>query len=148
MKIARKATARKRRLDPLTVKERSERMALVKSKDTKPEIAVRRLIHRMGYRYRLHSRVLPGHPDLVFPTRKKVIFVHGCFWHRHKGCPNTRLPKTRLDFWKPKLEKNRKRDLAKQRKLRRQGWRMLVVWECQINNEKKLSGRLRAFLEK
>jgi DNA mismatch endonuclease (patch repair protein) len=123
-------------------------MALVKSKDTKPEIAVRRLIHRMGYRYRLHSRVLPGHPDLVFPTRKKVIFVHGCFWHRHEGCPNTRLPKSRLDFWKPKLEKNRKRDLAKQRKLRRQGWRMLVVWECQINNEKKLSGRLRAFLEK
>lgn len=148
MKIVRKATARKRRLDPLTVKERSERMALVKSKDTKPEIAVRRLIHRMGYRYRLHSRVLPGHPDLVFPTRKKVIFVHGCFWHRHEGCPNTRLPKSRLDFWKPKLEKNRKRDLAKQRKLRRQGWRMLVVWECQINNEKKLSGRLRAFLEK
>ncbi len=108
-------------MDTLSPAQRSERMSRVKSRDTKPELAVRRLVHSMGYRYRLHGK-LPGRPDLVFAARRKVIFVHGCFWHRHSGCPNCRLPKSRLAFWKPKLEANKKRDRKNQQSLRRLGW--------------------------
>ena len=122
-------------------------MGRVRSKDTRPEMAVRRLVHSLGYRYRLHDAKLPGKPDLVFAGRKKVIFVHGCFWHRHPRCKNTRLPKSKLDFWKPKLEGNRKRDLANQRKLRRLGWRFLVVWECQIADTERLTDKIVDFLE-
>lgn len=134
--------------DSLSPAERSERMSRVRNKDTKPELAVRRLVHSMGYRYRLHSKTLPGHPDLVFAGTRKVIFVHGCFWHRHKGCPNCRLPKSKLDFWVPKLEGNRRRDLASQAKLRRQGWKILVVWECELRNQQRLSHRIMEFLER
>jgi len=134
-------------MDTLTPAQRSERMSRVRSKDTKPELTVRRLVHSLGYRYRLHGRKLPGNPDLVFASRRKVIFVHGCFWHRHPRCRNTRLPKSRLDFWRPKLESNRKRDLKNQRKLRRLGWRYLVVWECQTKNMERLSERIIDFLE-
>src|SRR5260370_1899184 len=102
-------------MDTLSRAERSERMARVRFKDTKLEIAVRRLIHSLGYRYRLYRGDLPGHPDLVFARRKKIIFVHGCFWHHHPRCG--RVPKSRLRFWLPKLEVNRKRDLLIQRKL-------------------------------
>lgn len=133
--------------DTLSPEERSERMSRVRGKDTKPELALRRLVHSMGYRYRLHSRRLPGQPDLVFPSRKKVLFVHGCFWHRHKGCPNCRNPKSRLDFWVPKLEGNRRRDLKSQAALRRLNWRFLVVWECQLKKQERLSNRIRKFLE-
>jgi DNA mismatch endonuclease (patch repair protein) len=132
-------------MDTLSPKERSDRMRRVRSKDTKLELAVRRLIHSMGYRYRLHVRQLPGCPDLVFPRRKKVIFIHGCFWHRHEGCG--RLPKSRLDFWKPKLEDNRLRDLANQAKLREQGWDVLVLWECQLKNSQTIANLIRRFLE-
>ena len=97
-------------MDTLSHAERSERMGRVRSKNTKPELVVRRLIHSLGYRYRLHRTDLLGCPDLVFPCRKKLIFIHGCFWHRHDGCPNTRLPKSRLDFWQTKFEVNRDRD--------------------------------------
>jgi DNA mismatch endonuclease (patch repair protein) len=97
-------------MDTLTPSERSERMSRVRSKDTKPEILVRRLVHGMGYRYKLHARSLPGSPDLVFPTLRKIIFIHGCFWHRHGTCKNTRWPKSKLKFWRPKLEENRRRD--------------------------------------
>ena len=135
--------------DTLTPKERSERMSRIRSKDTKPEMIVRRLVHGMGYRYRLHRRNLPSIPDLVFPSRKKVIFVHGCFWHRHPdpGCKLARLPKSRLDFWKPKLEANRQRDLENIHKLSRQGWEVLVVWECEIDDKEQLENIIKSFLK-
>ena len=134
-------------MDTLTREQRSERMSRVRSRDTKPEMAVRSLVHSLGYRYRLHDRKLPGNPDLVFSSRKKLIFVHGCFWHRHPRCKNNRLPKSRLTFWKPKLELNRKRDLKNQRKLRRLGWRFLVIWECQTKDDELLTNRIIDFLE-
>jgi len=134
-------------MDTLSAKERSARMALVHSKNTKPEIAVRRLVHSLGFRYRLHSKRLPGKPDMVFPSRQKIIFVHGCFWHRHKGCPNTRLPKSRLDFWKPKLEANQARDKKNQLKLKKLGWKILVVWECEIKKSTKLTQKVLHFME-
>jgi len=132
--------------DTLSPNERSERMSRVRSKDTKPELVVRGLLTSMGYRYRLHLRTVPGNPDIVFSQRKKAIFVHGCYWHRHKDCPNCRLPKSKLDFWKPKLEGNRKRDLKKQRELRKAGWQFFVIWECQLRDS-RLRARLESFLE-
>jgi DNA mismatch endonuclease (patch repair protein) len=135
-------------MDTLTPAERSERMSRVRSKDTKPEMTVRSLVHRMGYRYRLHDRSLPGNPDLVFPSRGKIILVHGCFWHRHgTSCEYTRWPKSKLDFWRPKLEANRQRDKLVGRQLGKLGWRVLVVWECQLKNSEALARRVRAFLE-
>ncbi|MDQ6664709.1 MAG: very short patch repair endonuclease, partial [Acidobacteriota bacterium] len=129
-------------MDSLTPDERSEQMSRVRSKDTKPEMIVRRLVHRMGFRYRLHVRKLPGNPDLVFPCRGKIIFVHGCFWHRHATCKNTRWPKSKLDFWKPKLESNHRRDAMNQRALRKLGWKLLIVWECQLKNLDRIAERL------
>lgn len=124
-------------------------MSRIRGKDTKPEIAVRKLVHRMGYRFRLHRRDLPGSPDLAFPGRKKVIFVHGCFWHMHPdpGCRRARVPKSRVDYWKPKLERNRGRDLENEEKLRRLGWEVLVVWECEIRHAGRLEDGIREFLE-
>lgn len=133
-------------MDSLTPAQRSERMSRVRSKDTKPELAVRRLVHAMGYRYRLHGQ-LPGRPDMVFASRRKVIFVHGCFWHRHRGCKNCRMPKSRLAFWRAKLEGNRQRDLVKMKELRKLGWKPLVVWECELKAVDRLSNRIRGFLE-
>jgi DNA mismatch endonuclease (patch repair protein) len=134
--------------DTLSRKERSERMALITGKDTGPEMTVRRLIHGLGYRYRLHDRALPGKPDLVFRGRKKAIFVHGCFWHRHpeSACKLARLPKSRLDFWVPKLEKNRLRDERIQKELAEQGWKLLTIWECQLTDIASVSKRVRSFL--
>jgi DNA mismatch endonuclease (patch repair protein) len=132
--------------DTLTAKQRSQRMAKVKNKDTKPELFVRSLLSSMGYRYRLHLRSVPGSPDIVFSHRKKVIFVHGCFWHRHKGCANCRLPKSKLEFWKPKLDGNAKRDARTRRELRRAGWQFLVVWECELKSA-QLPQSLKSFLE-
>jgi DNA mismatch endonuclease (patch repair protein) len=134
-------------VDTLTPAERSERMRRVRSKDTKPELLVRRLVHRMGYRYRLHLGDLPGHPDLVFPKRGKIIFVHGCFWHRHGRCKYTRWPKSKLAFWKPKLTANHRRDKANERALRSKGWRVMVVWECELDDKTALVKNLRQFLE-
>jgi DNA mismatch endonuclease (patch repair protein) len=134
--------------DTLKPRERSERMSRVRSANTKPEMFVRRLVHGMGYRYRLHQRDLPGTPDLVFPSRRKVVFVHGCFWHRHPDpeCPLARLPKSRLDFWLPKLEGNRKRDERNQAKLRSMGWDLMVIWECQLKHKNTLRQRIGRFL--
>src|SRR6185437_1416040 len=135
--------------DTLSVAERSRRMAGVRSQDTRPEMTVRKLVHGMGFRYRLHSRSLPGCPDLVFAGRRKVIFVHGCFWHRHtaKSCKLARLPKCRLEFWVPKLEGNRNRDRKIKLELHNGGWGILVIWECQLKNLASLSRRVRSFLE-
>src|SRR5688500_309840 len=108
-------------MDPLSPDERSERMGRIRAKGTKPEMVVRKLVHGMGYRYRLHSAKLPGKPDLVFTARRKVIFVHGCFWHLHRGCKQYKYPQSRLDFWGPKLEANRKRDMTVRRRLQEAG---------------------------
>lgn len=131
-------------MDTLSKKDRSIRMGLVKNKDTKPEMIVRRLVHRMGYRYRLHDKSLPGKPDLVFQGKKKVVFVHGCFWHRHE-CRLGRIPKSRVDFWIRKLEANRLRDIANLAKLSNMGWQTLVIWECEIG-ESVLENKIKMFL--
>jgi DNA mismatch endonuclease (patch repair protein) len=133
-----------RDVDTLTVEQRSERMGRIRGRDTKPELIVRRLVSAMGFRYRLHSSRLPGKPDLVFRRLKKVIFVHGCFWHRHPGCG--RMPKSRLDFWQSKLRSNRRRDLLNQRRLARLGWVFLVVWECELKDIRMIKTRIRTFL--
>jgi DNA mismatch endonuclease (patch repair protein) len=134
--------------DTLSSSERSQRMALVRGKNTGPELLVRRMVRAMGYRFFLHRKDLPGRPDLVFPRRKKVVFVHGCFWHRHqkRSCKLARLPKSRLDFWLPKLEANRLRDGRKQRALRGDGWKILVVWECELGDKEQLENKIRRFL--
>ncbi|MDN7467988.1 DNA mismatch endonuclease Vsr [Burkholderia orbicola] len=134
-------------LDSLTPTERSERMSRIKGKNTKPELVVRSLIHRAGYRYRLHGKDLPGSPDMVFPKRRKVIFVHGCFWHRHEGCRLARLPKTRLDFWRPKLDANAARDKEAERRLAELGWKVMIIWECEVKDEAALMPRIGAFLD-
>jgi len=133
--------------DTLSPVQRSELMSRVRSKDTKPEMRVRRMVHAMGYRYRLHHGKLPGCPDMVFPERRKIIFVHGCFWHRHEDCRRNRTPKSRREFWDAKLEKNRLRDLENQSKLRSLGWDVLVVWECETEEAAGLPGRIMSFLE-
>lgn len=133
--------------DTMSPEDRSRRMALVRSVDTKPEMAVRRMVHGMGYRYRLHCRDLPGKPDLVFRSRRAGVFVHGCFWHRHEGCALARLPKSKLDFWIAKLEGNRARDARKVEALKQTGWRVLVVWECELKNSETLALRLQRFLD-
>ena len=123
-------------------------MSRVRSRDTKPEMAVRQLVHSMGYRYRLSSKHLPYKPDLVFGPRKKAIFVHGCFWHQHPDpeCKLARLPKSRLEFWVPKLQKNRERDEEALRRLASLGWQSLVVWECELRDMDKIRKRITRFL--
>ena len=110
-------------------------MSHIRAKDMVPEMVVRKLVHAMGYRYRIHRKDLPGNPDLVFPSRKKVIFVHGCFWHQHesRSCKITRKPKSNLEYWLPKLERTKRRDNENQKKLKEMGWDVLVIWECQLN---------------
>jgi len=126
--------------------ERSKQMSLVRSQNTKPEMLVRRLVHGMGYRYRLYQTDLPGRPDLVFRSRRKVVFVHGCFWHGHK-CKLGRMPKSRLEYWMPKITGNRKRDVKTLRRLRHMRWRALVLRECQLHNLEAVSRRIRRFLK-
>lgn len=134
-------------VDTLTPAERSARMRLIKAKNTKPELLVRRLVWGLGYRYRLHRSDLPGTPDMAFIGRRKVIFVHGCFWHLHRECPNNRPPKSRRAFWDAKLASNRDRDARNGERLRDMGWRHLVVWECETTHVKELGNRLVCFLE-
>lgn len=136
-------------MDTLTPVERSQRMKLVRGKNTSPELLVRRLVHSMGFRYALHRQDLAGHPDIVCTRLKKIIFVHGCFWHRHaaRRCPLARLPKTKLEFWLPKLESNRLRDQKNLRALLAEGWKILVVWECQLRHKERIRNKLSRFLE-
>lgn len=134
--------------DTLSPKERSERMSRIRDKDSKPEMRLRRLVHSLGFRYRLHVKKLPGKPDLVFPARHAVIFMHGCFWHRHEECKLARLPKSKLGFWITKLEANRQRDLIHQRQLSDLGWRVLVIWECELNDTEHVSQIVKKFLLK
>ena len=134
-------------VDVFTKSKRSTIMRSIRSKDTKPEMVVRRLTHSLGYRYRLHVQSLPGCPDLVFPSRRKVIFVHGCFWHRHNCRKGKSTPKTRKLFWKEKLEQNKERDRKLRRKIHKDGWELLVIWECQTKNQDRLASRISCFLE-
>lgn len=134
-------------MDTMTPKQRSERMALVRSKNTALEVRVRRLVHGLGYRYRLHRKDLPGKPDMVFASHGAVIFVHGCFWHRHEGCKLARLPESKLDFRRPKLEANKARDACHLEKLGQLGWRALVVWECELTNTAEIQNKVTKFLK-
>ncbi|MYC65079.1 MAG: DNA mismatch endonuclease Vsr [Acidobacteriia bacterium] len=136
--------------DTVTPKRRSEIMSNIRAKGMKPEMAVRRIAHAMGYRYRLHRKDLPGKPDLVFPGRRKVIFVHGCFWHQHSdaACRIARRPKSNRDYWLPKLEGNVARDAKHQAELAELGWKVLVIWECDVVGGNGIADRVRDFLER
>lgn len=125
---------------------RSRQMATVRSKNTKPEMKVRRLVFSMGYRYRLHASNLPGKPDLVFASRKKIIFIHGCFWHRHEGCKLATTPASNQEYWLPKFQRNVERDRESLEVLNKLGWDVLVVWECQLKDVSNLTEKLRSFL--
>ena len=122
-------------------------MRRIRGRDTKPELAVRRLLYGLGYRYRLHAQELPGRPDIVFRNRRKAIFVHGCFWHQHEGCRGATTPKTRTAYWMRKFAANRVRDAASLRELSRMGWSALIIWECETRMPAALSSRLSSFLE-
>lgn len=126
--------------------DRSRIMAAVKSYDTRPEMEVRRLAHRLGYRFRLHRKDLPGKPDIVFAARRSVIFVHGCYWHGHDCKRGARLPKTNCDYWRKKIDRNRERDVLNMERLMSGGWRVLVIWECQMKDCADLARRLVGFL--
>jgi len=132
--------------DHLSKRNRSLNMAAVKSTDTKPEILVRKCVHRLGFRFRLHDQRLPGKPDLVLPRLRKVIFVHGCFWHRHMQCKRASTPATREEFWQKKFSANVERDRRVLVELKNLGWDAMVVWQCQLADTEKLSQRLLSFL--
>jgi DNA mismatch endonuclease, patch repair protein len=122
-------------------------MSHIRGKSMVPEMIVRRMVHGMGYRYALHRKDLPGKPDLVFPSRKKIIFVHGCFWHQHRGCKDGHVPKSNLEYWIPKLRRNIQRDQTAIETLTNAGWDILVLWECEMSNHDLLSNKLNQFFK-
>jgi len=133
--------------DTLSVLERSRLMSRIHSKDTQPEMIVRRIAHKDGYRYRLHVGDLPGKPDLVFPSRRKVIFVHGCFWHGHDGCALAHQPQSNQEFWLAKLKGNKLRDSSALEQLAILGWKALVIWECELKDADAVQRKIRSFLD-
>ena len=136
-------------VDTIDPARRSENMRRIKGFDTKPEMRLRRLVYSLGFRYRLHRKDLPGHPDLVFTSKRKVIFVHGCFWHQHGSCVDGRIPRSRTEYWTPKLRRNVERDQAALLTLSEMGWKALVVWECELNGTEameKTEAAVRDFL--
>ena len=137
-------------MDKISISSRSENMRKIRSKDTKPELIVRKLIFNEGFRYRLHSKLIPGKPDITFPSKKKVIFINGCFWHQHniKNCNNSHLPKSNLEYWIPKLEKTVQRDLKNQSELKKLGYSILILWECELDDSKLLLKKIKYFLNK
>lgn len=134
--------------DKISPERRSKNMAAIRSKNTKPEVQVRKLLHSKGYRYKLHGLKLPGKPDIVFKGRKKVIFVHGCFWHgcERPGCLDARQPKSNTGYWNPKLQRNKERDAANVAALERDGWEVLIVWACETSGQSQLTEKLTTFL--
>ena len=134
-------------MDTFSKEKRSEIMRAVKSKDSQAELAVRRMLHRAGFRYCLHVADLPGKPDLVFPARQKVVFIHGCFWHLHKNCRAASRPSSNVEYWESKLQRNADRDKKNKRRLKKLGWKMLVVWECELKNPDAVFSMLTRFLE-
>lgn len=133
-------------MDIVSPEKRSWMMSRVQNRNTAPEKAVRSVIHRLGYRFSLHNRTLPGNPDIVLTRHKKVVFVHGCFWHQHDGCSSAKKPKTNQEFWNTKLDENVRRDKSVQYLLGQLGWKCLVVWECDLANHDRLVGTLKKFL--
>lgn len=134
-------------MDVFNKRKRSRIMGKVKGKNTKPELIVRSMLHKMGYRFRLYRKDLPGNPDIILPKLKKVIFVNGCFWHGHENCKRSKRPTTNSDFWNEKLNKNIHRDKKNIEELNNKGWNSLMVWTCEIKDEKKLKQKLNDFLE-
>lgn len=134
-------------VDILTKEKRSWNMSRIKSKNTRPEIRVRKILHSLGYRFRLHSNILPGKPDIILKKYKTVIFVHGCFWHRHKNCKYAYIPKSRIDFWEKKFEANKKRDQEVARKIQETGWKRLVIWECETKEEGNIERAIKDFFD-
>ena len=126
--------------------KRSEIMSRIRSRDTGPEMVVRRVAHALGFRFRLHRRDLPGTPDLLFPKHRAVIQVHGCFWHRHPGCKYATTPKTRVSYWEDKLQGNVVRDRRNEAALHELGWRVMVIWECETRDPEAVAGRIEGFL--
>jgi len=135
-------------MDVFTATKRRQIMAQIKGRDTKPEKLVRSTLHKMGFRFRLCRRQLPGKPDIVLAKHKAVIFVHGCFWHHHKHCKRAALPQTNREFWTNKIKKNASRDEAVKRKLRRMGWRVLTIWQCQTKDLERLTGKIDTFIKR
>lgn len=129
--------------DTVTKEQRSRNMSLIRSKETKPEVFVRSVLHRLGFRFRKNVKTLPGKPDIVLPKYKTVIFVHGCFWHQHKGCRRSTIPKSNTDYWIPKLSGNIKRDIQHKADLKKLGWNVEVVWECETKDTDKLMKKLK-----
>lgn len=136
-------------MDKISPDRRSKNMQRIKSKNTGPELFVRKLLFSLGYRYRIHWKRLPGKPDVVFPGKNKVIFVHGCFWHQHadKSCKHVHTPKSRLDYWLPKFERTKERDAGHQAELSKLGWKYLLVWECELDNLSKLKNKVAEYLD-
>lgn len=134
-------------MDILAPEQRSVLMSRIRGKDTKPEMTVRRIAHSLGYRFRVHRRDLPGNPDVVFPRLRKIVFVHGCYWHRHNGCRYAYVPKSNTEFWKQKFDANVARDKHSVAKLEKLGWGVLIIWECETKDEDKLSCHLAAYLK-
>jgi DNA mismatch endonuclease (patch repair protein) len=136
-------------VDTLSATRRSENMRRIRSKGTQPEMLVRHMVHAMGFRFRLHSPNLPGKPDLVFPILRKIIEVRGCFWHQHKGCIDSHVPKSKVGYWRPKLRRNVYRDKQNLNKLNILGWKVLVLWECEVKNKKaaRIDARIKKFLK-
>lgn len=133
-------------MDTITPARRSAVMARIRGRDTKPEMTVRRLVHAMGYRFRLHRSELPGSPDLVFSPRRKIVFVHGCYWHRHPGCRFAYSPKSNVEFWTRKFDSNIARDQRVEEELEHLGWNVLTIWECEVSDKERLRARLADFL--
>lgn len=134
------------RMDIVSSIKRSQMMSGIRGKDTKPEIIVRKAAHALGYRFRLNRRDLPGSPDIVFPGRKTVLFVHGCYWHRHDGCKYCYSPKSNIEFWERKFRDNVLRDIRVQRELQQMGWQVAVIWECETIQPDGLQQKLKAYL--
>ncbi|MBZ4370067.1 very short patch repair endonuclease [Corallococcus sp. AS-1-6] len=133
-------------MDKISRKRRSANMSRIRAKDTQPEVLVRRIVHAAGYRFRLHRRDLPGRPDLVFPGLRKIIQVHGCFWHQHARCVDGRVPRSNAGYWGPKLERNKQRDVEVERALTKLGWSVLTVWECETAKPDLVAERVLQFL--
>lgn len=132
-------------VDKISAEVRSSIMSRIRNKDTRPEIAVRSLLHRLGYRFRLHRKSLQGCPDIVLPKYRAVVFVHGCFWHQHAGCPYSHVPKSNRTYWLPKLDRNSARDREANTKLKECGWRVLVIWECETKSKELLTEKISSF---
>jgi len=134
-------------IDVFSSEKRSRIMSRIRSYDTEPELKMRSIVHRMGYRFRIHQDKLPGNPDIVLAKHKKAIFIHGCFWHGHKGCPRSKRPTSNISFWQDKLDKNQERDKRVQKELRHLGWKYLVIWQCEIKKTERLKKKIESFLK-